>query len=139
MLDDLGLELIGDDFVAGVGQVSVDQVEAHLVRVHDGDTFVADVEGWPSIVGREVAIRLLGIDAAEINDIRPLQLRMAHLAKDRLTDLLTKTKIMLTSIRRDKYFRLLATVATDKVTDIADLLLAEGLVRPYFGKGPKPW
>ena len=39
---------------------------SQLVRVIDGDTFSVDVEGLHDIIGKEVKIRIRGIDTPEI-------------------------------------------------------------------------
>ena len=37
-----------------------------IISVYDGDTFRADIRGLPDIIGKNIAIRILGIDTPEI-------------------------------------------------------------------------
>lgn len=111
-----------------------------VVAVYDGDTFTANVKGWPPIIGERVQIRLRGIDAPELTSKDPAKLDQARLAKRRLVELLRGTpdhrpRVTLHAVARDKYFRVLATVRADGV-DVGQVLVSEGLARPYDG-GPR--
>jgi micrococcal nuclease len=37
-----------------------------IIKVYDGDTFYADIEGWHDIVGKRIGIRITGIDTSKI-------------------------------------------------------------------------
>ena len=37
-----------------------------ITSIYDGDTFRANIEGWPPIVGERVPVRLMGIDTPEL-------------------------------------------------------------------------
>ena len=39
-----------------------------IISVYDGDTFRADIRGLPDIIGKNIAIRILGIDTPEIKE-----------------------------------------------------------------------
>ena len=41
----------------------------NIISVYDGDTFRADIRGLPDIIGKNIAIRILGIDTPEIKQI----------------------------------------------------------------------
>jgi micrococcal nuclease len=43
---------------------------SHLIRVYDGDTFYVDVEGLHPIIGKEMSIRIRGVDTPEIRNNR---------------------------------------------------------------------
>lgn len=106
-------------------------------HVHDGDTFCVSIPYWPAVAGQNIDVRIFGIDAPELHDIRPDIKAIADQAKDLLTQLIDKKEVTLKNLRRDKYFRILAEVYLGEDL-IADKLLAANLVRPYDGK-KKPW
>ena len=111
--------------------------------VHDGDTVTVVVPEWPALFS-PITVRLAGIDCPELRDPRPEIKAIAEKAAVRLRELLAGKQTELCSVRRDKYFRLLATLtAFDKETNawrsVAPFLLVDGLARPYTGRGPKPW
>lgn len=110
---------------------------AKVVRVHDGDTIIVSVSDWPPVVGDQIAVRLFGFDAPEIHDTRPSIRAIADKARLRMVEL-CKNGVTLVDLRRDKYFRLLASLHVGPV-DLASVLKNEGLVRPYTGEGAKPW
>ena len=111
------------------GDVVVDTV----YRVYDGDTFYAGIYAWPPVIGDHIGIRVAGIDAPEIRDKRSRIKNLAHQARVLADSALTNAqKVELRVIRRDKYFRILADVYCDGHS-LADLLIAAGLARPYYG------
>lgn len=113
------------------------EIEVTVLEVHDGDTIKIYVPNWPEIFST-ILVRVNGIDTPELMDQRPEIQVLALKAKAETTKLLTDHKITITKIKRDKYFRLLATVKYDGI-DLADTLVSEGLAKKYNGRGPKPW
>ena len=108
-----------------------------LVRVRDGDTFVINIEGIPEVFGKEIAIRIRGIDTPELDDSRKEIKEIAYKAKFELEDLLySSKKIVLYDLGRDKYFRVLASVKADDI-DVGKYLIQKGLAKKYTGK--KEW
>ena len=108
-----------------------------LVRVRDGDTFVINIEGIPEVFGKEIAIRIRGIDTPELDDSRKEIKEIAYKAKFELEKLLTSSKkIVLYDLGRDKYFRVLASVKADNI-DVGKYLIQKGLAKKYTGK--KEW
>ena len=113
--------------------------EIILIRVHDGDTFTADVPAFPPVVGEHIGIRLNGIDTPEMNDKRPEIKALALKAKLVLTDSLKNAKkIIITDVQRDKYFRLDAVVIADGVNLNQHMIKLE-LAKPYDGGKKSPW
>lgn len=109
-----------------------------LVRVRDGDTFVINIEGIPEVFGKEIAVRIRGIDTPEKNDEREEIRNIAIAAKEELEKLLySNEKITLYNLSRDKYFRLLASVKVGNI-DVAEYLIKKGLAKKYNG-GKKQW
>ena len=108
-----------------------------LVRVRDSDTFVINIEGIPEVFGKEIEIRIRGIDTPELNDSRKAIKDIAYRAKFELEDLLySSKKIVLYDLGRDKYFRVLASVKADDI-DVGKHLIQKGLAKKYTGK--KEW
>ena len=109
-----------------------------IIKVRDGDTFVINIENVPDVFGKEIAVRIRGIDTPELNDKREEIKSIAIKAKEELEKLLTLgEKVILYNLGRDKYFRLLASVKVDNV-DVADYLIKRGLAKEYDG-GKKVW
>lgn len=109
-----------------------------LVRVRDGDTFVINIKNVPDVFGKEIAIRIRGIDTPEKSDERENIKKIALEAKAELERLLSSSKkIVLYDLERDKYFRLLAGVKADNI-DVGEYLIKKGLAKKYNG-GKKVW
>lgn len=110
-----------------------DVASVKVVAIYDGDTFTCDVAGWPPIIGERVQIRVAGVDTPEMTAKDPVTKARAQAAKQRLVGLLRSAKVVsLHTMRRDKYFRILAVVRADGV-DVAGVLIKEGLGKPYTG------
>lgn len=87
---------------------------SRLLRIIDGDTFACDIDSHTPIAGKNISIRLRGIDTPELRDKDPELRKSAHEEKERLEQLLTNaTVIELRDLGRDKYFRILASVYID--------------------------
>ncbi len=113
---------------------------ARVIRVHDGDTITVAIDCWPAIVGSAIDVRLFGYDAPELKDPRPDMAGLAASARDYVAGSLPPgTLVTLKNVRRDKYFRILAGIHFADGSSLADRLYSLGLVRPYTGRGPKPW
>ncbi len=101
---------------------------------YDGDTITFDIPGAPDIVGKNMAIRIRGIDTPELKSSKcQAENKMALQAKNRVRSLLQKARtINLRNITRGKYFRFIADVEFDE-KDLGQLLLKEKLAIEYFG------
>lgn len=113
----LGLSLL----LAGCGsngvshKISSKATVDEVVRVCDGDTFVCNIDSYPPLIGKEIRVRLRGIDAPELNSRDPVERQRAWQAKTVLIQLLKNSKdIELRNISRGKYFRIIADVHVDK-------------------------
>ena len=105
--------------------------------MRDGDTFVINIKGIPEVFGKEIAIRIRGIDTPELDDSRKAIKDIAYRAKFELEDLLTSSKkIVLYYLGRDKYFMVLASVKADDIY-VGKHLIQKGLAKKYTGK--KEW
>ena len=113
--------------------------DAHALYVIDGDSIKARIRIWldQDIV---TTIRIRGIDAPEIRGKCESEKMRAQQAKTKLQELLREQKLVLTNVERDKFGgRVVADVATEEKGEIAPLLIAENLARPYFGDRRKSW
>ena len=87
-------------------------VAAVVVRVCDGDTVVVDIPEYPDVIGKQIRIRLAGVDAPELRDKAPDVRLAARQARDAMAALLPPgTAVTLSGLKRDKYFRLDAAIA----------------------------
>ena len=113
--------------------------EVDVIRVLDGDTVEVDVDLWPGLRQR-VKVRLNGINAPEIHTRRRCEKEAGIRAKDRLAELLVQAgQVELVDVALGKYSgRVLGRLVADG-EDVAERLLAEGLVRPYSGGRREPW
>ena len=109
-----------------------------IIKVRDGDTFMIDIPNIPDVFGKNIAVRIRGIDTPELNDSREEIRKISIQAKEELEKLLLNAKeITLYNLGRDKYFRLLASVKVDNV-DVSEYLIKKGLAKKYSG-GKKEW
>ncbi len=112
---------------------------AEVVRIIDGDTFVARMRTGP---GGEVEtrVRLRSIDAAELHARCSKELRLALAARAALQRLLTDGRVMLSRVGPDKYpGRIDANVTTQNNTDVSMAMLSGGFARAYDGGRRGTW
>jgi endonuclease YncB( thermonuclease family) len=112
---------------------------AEVVRIIDGDTFVARMRTGPG--GElETRVRLRSIDAAELHARCNKELRLALAARAALQRLLAEDSVMLSHVGPDKYpGRIDANVATRGTTDISAAMLSGGFARAYNGGRRGSW
>src|SRR5262245_4489869 len=114
-------------------------VNATVVEVLDGDTFLAEAHVWPGQVVR-VNVRVRGIDAPEMESRCETEHLAALRAQDALSMLLGDGDVKLSNIGGAKYYgRVLADVETIDGESVADSLLGSELVRPYHGGRRAGW
>src|ERR1700724_746858 len=112
---------------------------AEVVRIIDGDTFVARMRTAP---GGEVEtrVRLRSIDAAELHARCGKELRLALAARAALQRLLAEGSVMLSHVGPDKYpGRIDANVTTRNNVDVSAAMLDGGWARAYDGGGGGGW
>jgi micrococcal nuclease len=114
-------------------------VEAVVVEVLDGDTFLAEATVWPGHSVR-VNVRIRGIDAPEMKARCEAERTAAEEARDALALLFGEGPIAISNISGAKYYgRVLADVTTADGQGVASVLLGEKLVRPYGGGRREAW
>ncbi len=112
---------------------------SRLVSVYDGDTFNVDIDEYPNLIGKNIPIRIAGVDTPEIKSVEiPLKIKALQ-AKEFTKNILENAKVIeLKNMRRGKYFRIVADVIVDG-QNIADLLLTQGHAKPYYGRKKTQW
>jgi endonuclease YncB( thermonuclease family) len=99
---------------------------AQRAEVIDGDTI--------RVAG--AVVRLMGLDAPETRAQCPAEARLAARATARLRQLV-EPRIWLEPQGRDRYRRTLAVVRDRAGRDLAQVMIREGLARPYNGRGQR--
>jgi endonuclease YncB( thermonuclease family) len=113
-------------------------VNAHVVRVIDGDTFEASASIW---LGQEIDIhvRIDGIDAPELHARCDQERVRAEAARDFLARRIEGGAVRLTSVRYDKYGGRVDATVFDAKGDLGSLMIKTGLARPYHGERRVSW
>ena len=117
------------------GAVTVSKV----ISVYDGDTFRVDIDSLPPIVGKNIPIRLNGVDTPEIRGKCKYEKDLAIKARDFVRNKLANAKeIKLNNLQRGKYFRVVANVMVDGV-NLEQELLDNELAYNYTGGKKSSW
>ncbi len=114
-------------------------VEARVLAVLDGDTFVAEAHVWPGQFVR-VNVRIRGVDAPEMKGRCPGERQAAKQARDLLSELLDGESVAISNIGGAKYYgRVLADVVTPRGELVSQILLERNVARPYRGGKRRGW
>jgi len=117
------------------GTVTVSKV----ISVYDGDTFRVNIDSLPPIVGKNIPIRVNGVDTPEIRGKCQYEKDLALEARDFVRAKLSNAKeIKLTNLQRGKYFRVVANVVVDGVS-LEQELLDNELAYEYSGGKKLSW
>ena len=117
------------------GTVTVSKV----ISVYDGDTFRVNIDSLPPIVGKNIPIRVNGVDTPEIQGKCKYEKNLALKARDFVRAKLANAKeIKLTNLQRGKYFRVVANVIVDGVS-LEEELLDNKLAYEYSGGKKLSW
>ena len=117
------------------GTVTVSKV----ISVYDGDTFRVNIDSLPPIVGKNIPIRVNGVDTPEIRGKCQYEKNLALKARDFVRAKLSNAKeIKLTNLQRGKYFRVVANVVVDGVS-LEQELLDNELAYKYSGGKKLSW
>ena len=104
-----------------------------VTSIYDGDTFRADIAGYPDIVGERIGIRINGINTPEMKGQCSAEKDLARKAKQATVAALRGAKtIELRNMKRGKYFRIVADVYVDG-RSLGEELIRSGLAVPYDG------
>ena len=114
-------------------------IVSKVISVYDGDTFRVDIDSLPPIVGKNIPIRLNGVDTPEIRGKCKYEKDLAIKARDFVRNKLANAKeIRLTKLQRGKYFRVVADVMIDGVS-LEQELLDNALAYKYTGGKKSSW
>lgn len=91
-----------------------DVIVSRLRKVIDGDTFRCDIDEHSAIAGKDISIRIRGINTPELRGKDPEIRKSAYAEKEHLEQLLSNARIIeLRNLGRDKYFRIDADIYID--------------------------
>ena len=114
-------------------------IVSKVISVYDGDTFRVNIDSLPPIVGKNIPIRLNGVDTPEIQGKCKYEKDLAIEARDFVRNKLADAKeIRLTKLQRGKYFRVVADVMIDGVS-LEQELLDNELAYKYTGGKKSSW
>jgi endonuclease YncB( thermonuclease family) len=132
-------KVLADKVLADKALANTRVYAAEVVRIIDGDTFVARMRTGPG--GEiETRVRLRSIDAAELHARCSKELRLALAARAALQWLLAEGSVMLSHVGPDKYpGRIDANVATRNNVDVSAAMLNGGWARAYDGGRRGTW
>ncbi len=91
-------------------------LKCRFAEVIDGDTIkCAELKGIHPLFGKNVSVRIAGIEAPELNKTSAKERRLGYFVKAQLTKFINKqlpanAELELRNVKRGKYFRLLADV-----------------------------
>ena len=112
----------------------VDAADFHDVQwhsCHDGDTCTVTILGVHPFFGKEIRVRLAGIQTPEMEGKCYSEIKKAIEARNYLAyRLRTAKKIVLKEVERGKFFRIVATIVVDGV-DLCQELLRTGYAVIY--------
>lgn len=107
------------------------------IKNYDGDTVTVNIPNLHPLLGKNISVRVLGIDTPEKTGKKPCEKEKARIAQRLAENKLSRGRdIELRNVQRDKYFRILAEVWIDGES-LADTLLKNHLAYQYDG-GRKP-
>jgi endonuclease YncB( thermonuclease family) len=132
---DGGRQVLADKVLAEKALANTRVYAAEVVRIIDGDTFVARMRTGPA--GEiETRVRLRSIDAAELHARCSKELRLALAARAALQRLLAEGRVTLSHVGPDKYpGRIDANVTTRNNVDVSAAMLNGGWARAYEAGG----
>ena len=117
------------------GSVTVSKI----ISIYDGDTFRVNIDSLPPLIGKNIPVRLEGVDTPEINGKCQYEKDLALEARDFARNKLSNAvEILLNDLQRGKYFRIVAKVYIDGVS-LEEELLQNGLAYQYNGGKKSNW
>ena len=107
------------------------------LRNYDGDTVAFNIPNIHPLLGKDIDVRLTGIDAPEIKTNDKCEKKLAERAKLTVNVMLANAKrIDLVNVKRDKYFRIDADIHVNGKS-VSKHMLRYNLAYEYHG-GKKP-
>jgi len=114
--------------------------DIQYIKNYDGDTITVNLFGVHPLIGKEISVRLFGIDTPEIKGKCYKEKRLAVEAKVFVEQRLKKAHVInLLNAKRGLYFRIVGIIMADGI-NINTLLVKKGLAVLYYGgKKIKNW
>ena len=110
-----------------------------VISVYDGDTIRINIDSFPDIIGKNIRVRLKGIDAPEIKGKCQKEIDLAVMARDYLRNAINKSnQIELRNIERGKYFRIVGELYINGENISSDLIKSK-LAYYYNGGKKRSW
>ena len=129
----LNLFLISSTFAYGDVKIS------KVISIYDGDTLRVNIDSFPDIIGKNIRIRIKGIDAPEIKGKCQTEIDLAIMARDYLRNAINQSsQIELRNIERGKYFRIVGELYIDG-QNISNNLIKRKLAYYYNGGKKNSW
>ena len=110
-------------------------VNATVLRIIDGDTIHVRATIWPRQTWKG-NIRLRGIDTPELRGKCQAETEQAIMAKETLKSLVPP-QVRLVNVRPGKFSGRFVATVMDGTRDLADILMENGVGRPYFDGGKR--
>jgi len=114
------------------GHVSWQLTSNDIARVYDGDTFYINLTGLPPVFGKELPIRVRGVDTPELRSrcgsqtAKEREKAFGQYVRDQVIQyLLSAQRITIHEMERGSFFRVVADVVVDGV-DLRQWLLDKG-------------
>jgi endonuclease YncB( thermonuclease family) len=111
-----------------------------VISVYDGDTFRVDINGLHPLIGKNIGIRVAGVDTPEIRGKCDREKVLAQQAKLMTSQFVKRNtgSVELRNPSRGKYFRIVADVWANGQSLKRKLLDAK-LAYPYNGGKKQSW
>jgi len=110
-----------------------------VISIYDGDTLRVNIDSFPDIIGKNIRIRIKGIDAPEIKGKCQKEIDLAIMARDYLRNAINQSsQIELRNIERGKYFRIVGELYIDGI-NISMNLIKKNLAYIYRGGKKRSW
>ncbi|WP_295899607.1 thermonuclease family protein [uncultured Bdellovibrio sp.] len=104
-----------------------------VLKNYDGDTLTVNIPDVPALIGKNISVRVYGIDTPEVKTKNRCEKEAGRIARNLVATTLKNAKtVELHNVQRDKYFRILADVMVDG-RSLKDILLKNNLAYSYDG------
>lgn len=105
----------------------------HYVKNYDADTVTFNINGIHPFFGKNISVRVNGVDTPEVKTKDTCEKELALKAKQYVKDLFLKSKrVDLRNIKKGKYFRIVADIYLDN-QNLSTLLLDKKYAYKYDG------
>jgi endonuclease YncB( thermonuclease family) len=105
-----------------------------VIGVDEGFGFRCDVKGWPAVIGKDIAVKIDGIEPPLVVARGEMPNKFFELQAIKFLErtFAKAQSVKLRNIKRGRTFSIVADVIVDS-NNVADLLITEGLAGRYVG------